>query len=377
MKRIHLWIVPALFLAAGLSLGQDNAPPDFIRIESIEDAIADGRAVLEDSIEALKEERKLLVFKERALSGYQRSENLNYRGEGRKYLKNRLAEAKKDLKRVSRQEVQLHRQALQDTLKALQQQREASLRGPETPEAYEEREKLRSKMDEISRSFDRVDPAWHRTQIEALENMLALSPGELEDLLRQTRWELGAVTGKADSLRSELRDNPALEPRWKTGKRREAEEKFQAVWDPILSRPYTTEQRRSQIRVGRMFWESHLLNGHDKARHGHYQEALEHYELAFNEARRSIGTPSQELYLATDYLIQTFLQTGQEDKALKLYDWGWNLYLLYVEPWTEEKERIFVYNERNDLNCIRKEYANLLSKAGRGEEADSVETGAR
>lgn len=69
MKRIHFWIVPALLLAAGPSSGQDRAPPAFIRIESIEDAIADGRAVLEDSIETLKVERKLLVFREQALSG--------------------------------------------------------------------------------------------------------------------------------------------------------------------------------------------------------------------------------------------------------------------------------------------------------------------
>lgn len=267
----------------------------------------------------------------------------------------------------------MHRQALQDTLKALQQQREASFRGPETPEAYEERERLKSRMDEISRSFARVDPAWHRTKIEELENMLALPPGELEDLFRQTGSELGAVTGKADSLRGELLDNPALELRWKTEERQKAEEKFQAIWDPILKRPYTTDQRRSQIRVGRMFWESHLLNGHDKARHGHYREALDYYELAFNEAGRSLGTPSMELHLATDYLIQTFLLLGKVREALQLYDWGWNLYLLYVEPWTEEDEKFFVYNERVDLNYIRKEYAGLLREAGRVAEADSVE----
>ena len=87
--------------------------------------------------------------------------------------------------------------------------------------------------------------------------------------------------------------------------------------------------------------------------------------------------PSRELYLATDYLIQTFLQTGQEDKALELYDWGWNLYLMYVEPWTEVDETFFVYSERADLNYIRKEYAGLLRVAGREEEAIAVEEGTK
>jgi len=121
----------------------------------------------------------------------------------------------------------------------------------------------------------------------------------------------------------------------------------------------------------------YLQLGLDYAKSGlHELLALIEYQQGSNLARIEV----QRLFTIDigtnlNYLIQYYQQeaVNTDSTILSLYDEAMPFFEQYLESWTMEKKSWYVYNERSDLNFLRREYAELLRAAGRDEEAQAIE----